>query len=404
MRRNVRFAVKQDKEKGFFMDEKIRLQDELSISDILFVLWKKVKLLLVVFLVGIIAGACFGVSQTSGKNYYGTGMEFYVNPYKKSSNTNGAQAGNSQYGVYGAYGNAVMDNMIKLLSSDVFAEMLCLDEDGLPRSEWGKIGKNTDGKDVDELVKTAKTQVREKDEAVATAKKIIAVQEDIIFKANLAITEAKEVKTNSLDKTEIEEALDTIKTEKEKIKAAEEKIFEQNKVLQEVKAIVTPVVQAWQKTAHYRRSINSVKGAVSYSYTNDAANTTETLAKSFIYVNVSVLNNEDLANYLFDELRVELTSYVSNNMAVPSGYDGTNCQFISTASNVKYLNPNETQTTAIKYAILLGLVALVLACVAVIIIDRSDKRLRNYEYTMERFKIPVLGVIPSMDCDKKKGV
>ena len=44
-----------------------------------------------------------------------------------------------------------------------------------------------------------------------------------------------------------------------------------------------------------------------------------------------------------------------------------------------------------------GAAALIVACVVVIVVDRSNKKLRDYEMTMEKFKVPVLGIIPSIE-------
>jgi capsular polysaccharide biosynthesis protein len=53
--------------------------------------------------------------------------------------------------------------------------------------------------------------------------------------------------------------------------------------------------------------------------------------------------------------------------------------------------------TAIKYGLLLGAAVFVLTCVALIVIDRSNKRIRDYELTFEKFGVPVLGVVPTID-------
>ncbi len=59
------------------------------------------------------------------KVYYESQIRFYVNPENPTGDTS-----NSQYGVYGAYGTHVLDNMIKLLQSDAFAEKVLL------QGEW----------------------------------------------------------------------------------------------------------------------------------------------------------------------------------------------------------------------------------------------------------------------------
>ena len=144
--------------------------------------------------------------------------------------------------------------------------------------------------------------------------------------------------------------------------------------------------------------LRKVDNAVSFSYLESNADFDDAnnLARSFIYVNVSVLNDEELANDLFDQLLVMLPRYVEKNMAIPSGYIGTNCQRITRLNEVEQTNSGYMLNTAIKYALLFGAVALVIASVVVIVIDRSNTRLRNYEATMEKFNVPVLGVIPTI--------
>ena len=86
-------------------------------------------------------------------------------------------------------------------------------------------------------------------------------------------------------------------------------------------------------------------------------------------------------------------------MPVPAGYDGTNCQITSTASSIHLTNPGYMRNQAIKMGILFGLVAAVIACIIIIVIDRSDKRLRDHEVITKAFNVPVLGVVPTIDTD-----
>ena len=111
------------------MNENVRGQEELSIGDIFKILLRKIKILFLVLLAGMVVGASLGVLTTFNVKYYGTAVEFYVNP-KLDSAQIGAE---SQYGVYGTYTRPVMDNMVRLLASDSFSEQLLLDEDGMPK-------------------------------------------------------------------------------------------------------------------------------------------------------------------------------------------------------------------------------------------------------------------------------
>lgn len=291
------------------MEEQIGVRDELSLSELFKILWRKVLVLILAFVIGLIAGGVFGVLQTWKEYYYGATVEFYVNP-SRSDDT--SIESNSQYGIYGAYGKPVMESIIELLNSEGFAETLMLDENGM----------------IDENglpIKNLPTNI----------KKLIDAGD-----ANGALKE-------------------------------------------------------WRKTKHYQSVISFVSASTSYSYATDS-DTTEGLAKSFIFVEISVLNGEEEAKILLDRVKTRVPAYVAQNMAKPDGYDKTNCQRITRLDDVKLLNPGNVQSTAIKYAILLGAVTFLAACVAVIIVDYSDKRLRNFERTMEQLNIPVLGVIPTI--------
>ena len=51
----------------------------------------------------------------------------------------------------------------------------------------------------------------------------------------------------------------------------------------------------------------------------------------------------------------------------------------------------------IKFAAILGILAAIVACVVVVVIDRTDNRLRDYEDIPGKFGLPVLGVIPRIE-------
>jgi capsular polysaccharide biosynthesis protein len=83
-------------------------------------------------------------------------------------------------------------------------------------------------------------------------------------------------------------------------------------------------------------------------------------------------------------------------------YDSTNCVLISTLANVGHLNPTAEKDAIVKNGIIFGAIAFVLACIVVVVVTVSDKRLVNYEVTMEKFGVPVLGIIPTIEMSAKK--
>ena len=101
------------------MNEELHTSEEISLADIFKALMSKLKILILVLLGAAVLGGVFGYVTNVNKKYYGTDLEFYVNPKETvSSDTT------STYGVYGAYGVNVMNTIIELLNSEMFAEDL----------------------------------------------------------------------------------------------------------------------------------------------------------------------------------------------------------------------------------------------------------------------------------------
>ena len=379
------------------MEENIRTQEEISLAEIFKILWRKVKVLIFALVIGAIFGGSLGILTTFNEKYYGTTVEFYVNPKKDENQINNE----SQYGVYGAYGRHVMDNMTKLLGSESFAEQLLLDDDGLPT----KFLSDENRAEIDAKIAEAGTPLAIKKSAVKTADdaRTAMAEAQVVYnqKAKEWETELQILVAGSATVVEIEtareqclgeakRALETAQDAKELAELAETKAIEDaNTAVEAVRAL-------WRETELYEELIITVTESINYRYYDETETDVDDLARSFIYVNVSVLNDEELANDLFDQLLVMLPRYVEKNMAIPSGYIGTNCQRITRLNEVEQTNSGYMLKTAIKYALLFGAVALVIASVVVIVIDRSNTRLRNYEATMEKFNVPVLGVIPTI--------
>ena len=107
--------------------------NELSLWDICRIIFSCWKILLIVLLAAVVVGISVAFFRAYGKHYYGTNIEFYVTPIKSPDETQ--EEGSTA--VYGAYNKSVMDNIIKLMSSESFAEGLIQKteaEGGLPDS------------------------------------------------------------------------------------------------------------------------------------------------------------------------------------------------------------------------------------------------------------------------------
>ena len=240
--------------------------EELSLLEIFKILFKKIKLLLIVLLASIVAGGVFGALITLNQDYYGTEIWFYINPKEKLSDEE-----DSTYGVYGSYGDNVMDTMTKLLESDLFTEQLV--------EGWNR------------------TPVKLLDDGSLNPK--------------------------------------------------------------------------------YKAFIYALKETIEFSYDTTqekATGSSSTLAKSFIIVNIELLaDDEELVTFaeeLLVRLRNYVPEYVTRHMIVPSGFEGTNCKEITTISEIEHLNENNTVVSAVKYAVIIGVLGTFIACVAVLIDNR----------------------------------
>ena len=240
--------------------------EELSLLEIFKILFNKIKLLLIVLLASIVAGGVFGALITLNQDYYGTEIWFYINPKEKLSDGE-----DTTYGVYGSYGDNVMDTMTKLLESDLFTEQLV--------EGWNR------------------TPVKLLDDGSLNPK--------------------------------------------------------------------------------YKAFIYALKETIEFSYDTTqekAAGSSNTLAKSFIIVNIELLaDDEELVTFaeeLLVRLRNYVPEYVTRHMIVPSGFEGTNCKEITTISEIEHLNENNTVVSAVKYAVIIGVLGTFIACVAVLIDNR----------------------------------
>ena len=416
------------------MEETVKTEEGISLIDLVKLLLSKIKLLIVLTLVGAILGGAFGFVTTYGQDYYGTLVRFYINPKRAESITDNT----SQYGVYGAYGKHVMDNMTKLLSSESFAERLLVEENGLPK------GGINDAIDAKRVVALAAIKVvddeRKLEEAqeehildIAEAIKdlnddiTLAKKDETFFEKRLteaqneyasfitAMGESNSAEAKALQKAvadakakrdvataareqleeELNEQKDYLETANETLETIQETLAEKMEIASE--AIEKTLVE-WRKTPSYEAGITAIQNAVRYSYLEEGEEleNANDLARSFIRVNISVLQNQEFAEKLLNLIIEIVPEFVKENMAVPSGYEGTNCEPSTRIHKIKLLNPNYSTSQTIKYALLMAFLTLVVACVAVILIDRSDKRLRDHETITRLFDLPVLGIVPSI--------
>ena len=372
------------------MEKDFKKDDGISLLSILRLLMKKAKILILAVVIGAVLGGGFAVFKTADVDYYGTNVEFYVNPEnpETSMNDNG-----SQYGVYGAYGRHVMDNMVKLLTSESFSEQLMLSQNEHDLPDKGI------NKELDEAIEKAVDPVKKLEENKAAYNEKLAgtVYASYSFSESNYATLKKAEDKGEFD---IHEDLTKAYTSYQEAKSAT--LTAKNELKGKKDLASGPVEEAlllWRETSEYQTELSRVRKAISYSYLEDGESVKDAndLARSFIYVKISVLNDRAFAEDLLEAIKEAVPAYVEENMAVPSGYQGTNCQRISRLDEVRLTNPNYMVKQTIKYAVLAAGLMFVAACIVVVLLDQSDKRLRDHEVIPELFNIPVLGLVPSID-------
>ena len=397
------------------MEENKQKQNEVSILEIIRLLFRKIKWLILAVILGVALGGAWGYFRTTDVKVYGTEMQFYINPSKdKGSSVNS----DSQYGVYGAYGKNVMNNMVELLSSQAFAETLLLDDDGLPSEDrLTAINDETLNTCVEEAriaIQTLEDSSKQMKEVLSSLTKAndeyskAQTELELLWADALVLnpslgekpTENPNISDSSL-KNEINTAIRKVNEANVtslRLQREYDALNKNNANLEEDANVKTEeALDLWRKKdGTYAGKLNRVVRSVSYSYYDEKADVeADDLARSFIYVKISVTEDQAYASWLRTELIEEVPEYIEDKMPVPSGYNGTNCIRISRTDGVYRTNSDIAKPTAIKNGLLFGAAFFVVACVIVIFVDRSDKRLRSIEQITDIFNVPVLGVIPT---------
>lgn len=429
------------------MGNNVQKEEGISLMDIVRLLLSKIVLLILLVACGGFVGGAFSIWRTKDVKYYGTQIRFYVNPENPtmSADGSGLNTSGSEYGVYGAYSERIMDNMVKLLNEDAFVEEMLLRSQ--LRSESAKdlteeekaVCKYlpiaafwTDGTEtaLNEKLTAAIDVADDYVQAIIEAESELLAAQNEYFDALSAYTTAKEeldaqwsnafpgvnntfdeVKYSKLTEEELENYPDLVSAYSEASSAnsnlalALSKVTGSNIALSNAqKAALEPratVLDLWSQTAKYKTLHSKYASATHFSFllANEDREDASKFALSFIYASVSVYGDANLsfANEVYEIVKEVVPEYVKTNMFKPTGYTSTNCVRISRNDTVRQTNVGFTRNQAIKSAFLMALAVGVIACVIIIIVDQSDKRLRDCEVITKKFGVPILGIIPSID-------
>lgn len=312
-------------------------QNEIGLSDVFRILLKRLKLLIVILLTGIIIGGLFGYFTYKDKKYYGAEVKYEISiiPTRMVYNADGTTTKSEGEAPNFVYKDQHISMLIDHLKSDTFATELLQQLDDESAKVVNAVMK--DGKN-----KVAEMLVSEDENEVKQAKYYLSQLSDV--KSSLSFYFDYDTNPNSFFmKVSVKEDLDF---------AA--------KVLAKAEEIV-PL-------------------AVSGVNAEDSADGVQ--KRGWIIVpNSEYTIDKDKDGHIIKETKTYYTAKC-NPMTV---------------SYAHLLNPGNARKKAILFGAIFGLGALLIACVAVVVADNSDERLRDYDKFSKSIDLPVLGVIPSFD-------
>lgn len=282
----------------------------------------------------------FTLSACSGwfgekRAYYECTVEFYVSPEKEDVDE-------ELEGEFETYNEQVLNNMVKLLSADNFAEYLMLDGENVPKRGVWTVGK--DERDVSIDVNSGIDIATMEMEHINDIYFELSIEEEITQTSYEDLREIwnKEVPNSGADSKYwqySEEAYNALCEEGSlsvglqgahedymECKASVESARERAKDAEEVsQGKIDEALALWRATNEYQTQFKQYSKGVTYSYQN-VTKSEDGFARSFLYAKISVLENESVAAKLLSRILSHLPAYVQEKMVIPEGYVGTYCK------------------------------------------------------------------------------
>ncbi len=441
--------------------QEVQVDEGISLVEIFKLLLSHIKLLIISVLIACVVGGSFAVLTTYDVQYFGTMAKFYVNPKKGDVVTDSDYGVYGTYSVAVMDGMVQLLNSESfseqlMLNGEDLPEKNVWGDDATQNATLDGL---IDAAQIEvDALKTAQDTIEAKTEEKADASLALTEANKALTEANKELSEKytelnsewemlrlkystetssgqiqsvfsvsfnenvyNDLKQDPAHSGKIPATLDVKYTAwKEASNLQQEKEEDKNEAQQNVDDLtstindleknlrnvqkktneeVSKAIDEWRKTAKYKEALKKYNASVSFFFMEDDSEitTVDKLARSFITVEVSVLNGEQFAQDLFEAVKLVVPTYVESNMPKVNGYNETNCRRITIDDDVEKTNPGYTVKQAIKYAAIAGIATLLVACFVIILIDKSDKRLRDVEVISKKFNLPVLGIIPNMD-------
>lgn len=339
-------------------------------TDIVRMIFNKLKFIICFSLIVTILAGAAAVWLEVPNIQHGTELEFHLTKQDKN------------------------DSLLSLLRSESFAEMLLLDEYGLPEELQGTEQYNQ-AKQAIIAYKTAREELRDERTSLVRLKQSLTSPKDpktgetlssytyiqqeytrlvdvhtaayellTIYKsvqAEASVTQEHLARIEQLEREldaayEAKEAfrLSAYAPAQQEILAAEESFTVNHRkytdLMDEAKDLVDPILSEWRSDEKVRSDISKIKSSLSFGYAIPGSTLDDTPAKGDDnyedYINISFLqvsvvvngNDEELADLIVERLKERLPEYAEIQLDLTYETVYTKCELISSASVVKRLN------------------------------------------------------------------
>ena len=127
----------------------------------------------------------------------------------------------------------------------------------------------------------------------------------------------------------------------------------------------------------YVELLREIQEYTSFSNKDESLSAETNQPNNIFYATIKVKADADFAKVLLMRLQDEAVDFIEENMPVPSGYESTKCIPISVINDIEKIVDNNTSNDLLKFSVLGGGCAFVLACIVVVVIDRYKNRNSN---------------------------
>ena len=360
-------SVTSPERRAVYMEQNVKR--EINIADLWRIFTKNVKLFVILALIAAVVGGAVGGVLAYKNVSYQTTLNFSLLPTDDT------------------------DALLYNLQSEAFAERLLLDENGLPeKSECDPEdyaaaltaievfnAARAEKKEIKKELNKVQTAVEEfnmdyynqrYNEIVSLLQVYKGAYTDVIADAESHKAMITRLETELL---EVEEKRSAASAEYESImlQKAEltekwmSKVTETNEARRNAKALAEVVLNAWREDPEVRSKVETIMNSVTYSYAklDGADSSTKTATsqnKGYIKITVCVDNDKEMADFIVDELKRTIPSFVEHHIEEVSLSVQVDCYLISTVSSPKRVGDNPVVNAAI-FGVIGGIALPVLA-------------------------------------------